>query len=890
MSLDSRDGGAYPSRGMGGPSNEELERQVARLGSDLRSVKRELEELKVRLHLKPDPDPVFGAPPPAAAAKAEELVEKPKPAPAPAPAPAPKEEAKQPWDFSEVLKSTKPELPGWDSYKSAAEKAPAPKAEAPLPAELAAKASGPLASAPKVSSAPPPVRPAPPTPFGFDEKYIGQNVLQYVGALILGLGVVFFLVWTATHTGPLTRSLMAAGAGAALVWLGVVAMRNPPYDRVAHALVGGGWSILYITAYAVSHLEPVRIVTSPVLGLGLILAAAGGMVGHCVSFGSRPLRLYAVALAHALLFFCRGDIGSFDPFVILLAASALVAVGTGEADVLFPSLAGFYLNYAPVYLQTINLPLSERSMQAFLRPAAWLAAGYLILALLPALPRAREKLAGKDQLGLFDAALCWNALAFALAIGSMARIYFGHASMQRALMVAPLFLVPGFLQLWALGKKSGAASISGVLPMLLVGCAAFEMPDPMWKLFSWVLISSAWTLMGLASGQPVWRAAGLVMSVLTFVFYAEVARQGVEQRKAAAMALFVYSAMAYCFSRYYRLWLDDAEAWEEPISGYWLWSGSFALVLGLWGCLDAAPFLCAMVALAILGEHVSKALGRRALWEQAALLELFLGVYSFFVDYSAQAVVLRPAVSALVVLGYAYIIFAEPQEGEPEGQGLFARFEQRRILSWLLFFVSAFAVYREVDGRIRLPIWAFSALGLFWLARNTKKEDFRAMSILLMIGTGVEAMLSYLFAPAASLGTLSGANVALYWASVGSLVGGVSAARDTSEGRVFDGGVAKFCGLLALVLGAAYMAKEFDSHKLTLAWTLLGFLFLGGGMAQGWGEVRRPGLALLGLCVAKALVVDTVNLPLPFRVASFIALGLVLLFASSLYQKLETAE
>jgi hypothetical protein len=35
--------------------------------------------------------------------------------------------------------------------------------------------------------------------------------------------------------------------------------------------------------------------------------------------------------------------------------------------------------------------------------------------------------------------------------------------------------------------------------------------------------------------------------------------------------------------------------------------------------------------------------------------------------------------------------------------------------------------------------------------------------------------------------------------------------------------------------------------------------------------------------VAKALFSDTANMPLPNRVASFVALGLVLLFGSSLY-------
>ena len=96
--------------------------------------------------------------------------------------------------------------------------------------------------------------------------------------------------------------------------------------------------------------------------------------------------------------------------------------------------------------------------------------------------------------------------------------------------------------------------------------------------------------------------------------------------------------------------------------------------------------------------------------------------------------------------------------------------------------------------------------------------------------------------------------------------------------------------ILAMVLGASYFAKELDRVQLTMAWTGLGIAFLAGGIGIGWRELRLPGLALLGLCVAKALLSDTANLPLPHRVASFVALGVVLIFASSLYNRAGSGE
>ena len=81
-----------------------------------------------------------------------------------------------------------------------------------------------------------------------------------------------------------------------------------------------------------------------------------------------------------------------------------------------------------------------------------------------------------------------------------------------------------------------------------------------------------------------------------------------------------------------------------------------ALVVALWGVLDAAPFLCALVALALLAEWAADFFDRVDFWKQAVLLEIGLLVYSFFVSYGADAPVLGiPARlwSAAVVLGGA---------------------------------------------------------------------------------------------------------------------------------------------------------------------------------------------------------------------------------------------
>ncbi len=821
------------------PSNDELQAQLRELSAEVRALRGEVERLKGGGAETPAP-----------------------PLPEPKTAPAPESE-------------------------------PAPPPRAETFADLVRKSKGLIPRRRPLAA--PAVSPARSAGASLSEMFIGRRMLQYVGALILGMGVVFFLIWRAQHTSPQERALMAAACGVAMVALGIHARVRPPYEQLSGALVGGGWSVLYVTAYAVSHFEAVRVVTSPEAGIVLLLVAAGGMIAHALLTGSRIFRLYAFSLVYFLLLFCHADVGSFDLFLLLLGASAAIAVESGEADVLYPSLIGFHLNYLPVYFRTIGLPPDQRTASAYAQPFGWLACGYLIVALMAFVPRARERLQTDSQKSLLDGALCLNAALFALVAGSMGRVYFGTPSVPRAAALAALLLLPAVGHLFVLGRKAASVSLGGVLSLALVAAAVFEMPDPMWKLFAWVALSTGWVFVGLFLDQPVWRAAGLCMAMLTFMFYVEVSRRGEEARRAAAMALFVFSGLSYFFSRFHRLWLADPEEWEKPATEYWLYIGTGALVLGLWGALDPAPFLCCLVALALTGEHLAVALGRTHLWVQAALLEIGFGFYSFFVDYgpggASLGVTPRLLTTAVVLGAYAYLLFSDPMDESLSARfDGFTRADQRRAVSWLFFAVAAFAVHREFDGRLRLPLWAFSSLGLYWLGRSFKSADFRAQAALLAMGTGLEAYASYYAAPSALLPSLSVPRAALYWSSVAALLAGTASAKNPGADGTGDSQAALMFSWLALVMGASFFAKELDRVQLTLAWTGLGIAFLAGGLTLGWREFRLPGLGLLGLCVAKALLFDTANLPLPNRVASFVALGVVLIFASTLYNRADAAE
>ena len=72
---------------------------------------------------------------------------------------------------------------------------------------------------------------------------------------------------------------------------------------------------------------------------------------------------------------------------------------------------------------------------------------------------------------------------------------------------------------------------------------------------------------------------------------------------------------------------------------------------------------------------------------------------------------------------------------------------------------------------------------------------------------------------------------------------------------------------------------------LSLLWILYSSVHIVLGVQRGAAALRRQGLALIGVVVLKAFLIDISFLERGYRILSFLVLGLVLMFVSFLYQK-----
>jgi uncharacterized membrane protein len=74
---------------------------------------------------------------------------------------------------------------------------------------------------------------------------------------------------------------------------------------------------------------------------------------------------------------------------------------------------------------------------------------------------------------------------------------------------------------------------------------------------------------------------------------------------------------------------------------------------------------------------------------------------------------------------------------------------------------------------------------------------------------------------------------------------------------------------------------------LSVLWSILGAAAFAVGLAAHRPPVRLFGLGLLGLATAKVFLVDLAQLPVEYRVLSFVALGFLLLISAAVYSRIQ---
>ncbi len=156
------------------------------------------------------------------------------------------------------------------------------------------------------------------------EEILGRNWLNKIGIVLIVLGVAYFGIKELGQLGPWGKVALCYVISLALLGGGIFLEKRERYRVFSYPAIGGGWSLLFWTTYALNHVAAMHVLDSVSTDLILMLAVALAMVVHTLRYRSQVVTGVAFLLAYGTVALSNDDVYSLSAGVIL--ALGLVAI------------------------------------------------------------------------------------------------------------------------------------------------------------------------------------------------------------------------------------------------------------------------------------------------------------------------------------------------------------------------------------------------------------------------------------------------------------------------------------------------------------------------------------------------------------------------------------
>lgn len=762
------------------------------------------------------------------------------------------------------------------------------------------------------------------------EALVGGSLLNVAGALILVIGIALFLGYSFGRTGPLGRVLAGLSISGALLGAGVYLDRAQKYRIFSRGMQGAGWAGLYVTTYAMGAVRAAQLIHNPALATVLLFVVGCAMVAHSLSYRSQVTTGVAyfsafaalalsdhaqlavvslIPLASSLLYLAhrfgwhgmalfgliatygtlatRPDSGSpliaaqvlFLVYWLLFEGFDLLRAHRGEdqpryTQLVFPLNALFFL--AISYVKWSRMAPDRTHL---------LAAGCALLFLASAIIRTSFRSGGR-----YEGAITVSAVLGGIAI--IDRIPGVWASVALAFEAELLYLAAQrfsrpYLRIlglavfgFSLFKMLFAASafrrtpiagypVHNLSPVALLHAVLFYfnhywLPERRHRFLSHAAAALA-ALVAVLETNGGWRGASLL--ILAALWIEVGLRRSLPELRLQALGLGALGVAAFAYDpgiglqkfASYRVWLPLA---VSSFVSFGIAARVFHEGRGLREIACAAGSVLAMAASWVLLPDVSVAIA----WTALALVLAWWPEFGVHVPAVAAAVFVRLFLANFTNGGQTWLLSHRLLSTGPVIAAFYLLWNRLtwRPLPWFAAAAIVALLRFELGRTFAVAGWAVAAALLCWAARHWSHRDFRWQGHGIAALTMVRCWVTNFNDPESLWGLPSRLLTAGFVIAVFYL-GGFS--------------------LPATALLALLLYNEVSGGLLTVAWGIEGLLVLGAGFQLRGRVLRLSGLALLLLCVLKLFIHDLRNLDTPYRILSFIALGLILLGVSWVYTR-----
>ncbi len=681
------------------------------------------------------------------------------------------------------------------------------------------------------------------------EGRIGRQWLNVVGIVVLVIGVVLLIGYSLRYLGPIGR--IGTGVLTALTLLGSGRALEPrdAYRALGRSLLGGGWALLYFTAYAAHNVDAARIIDDPRWAMAAPLAVAAGMVVHSLRYRSQSVTGLAYGLA--FLGIAISPVSAFSLLAVALLAGSMMTVLRTQPwyHLGLGGVIGSHICHA-LWREAVSGTDGTLDESNVLLGLALLAVYWLVFstAAFVRRPVSREDRQAVGVLGIVNGV---GFLGFGLVLVRVP----GDAATLHAFLLLSALAFGGLA--WLL-RRVGLHFAFLLHALAAVVLAASSVPsllrardiDYDWLALPWALESALVLAIGLAARELLLRVASYALAGLAAAALFAVTLQGDAAGRQPVIWLSVPLVIAYFF---YAFELLKARAGTGDVL---LQARAVGLVLGYvatallaalaWVETPRAWVAVAWIAAAVVMFEIGVRAERPHVRIQGAALAAAAAAAVLLLDIAGHGVVVPPRGASLWLL---VVVCALGQHLIPER----ARHARGSLpgragsLDWLLAVASGYLgsallaalLWREVEAQWVGAAWIVLAVVLVELGRATGRPHLRTQGLLVAaLATGALVLVNvYAQLGAAQSGlvrwlTVGGSALALHWLSERAAGPGQAGVAGHRLVRGLADG-ASHAGTLLLALLAWV---ELDAVSVAVAWALLALVLH--EIAHGVGRPR----------------------------------------------------
>jgi len=177
------------------------------------------------------------------------------------------------------------------------------------------------------------------------EETLGTNWLNKLGIVMVVLGIALFGTYELGELGSSGKVALSCVVSAVLLGGGVYLEKKDRYRILGRTGIGGGWAVLFFTAYAVNHVAAMHIMDSATADSILMLIVAAGMTVHTLRYDSQVVTGLAFLLGYSTVALSHDNVYSLTAGVILALGLVSIVLHRGWYELEFFGILSSYLNH-----------------------------------------------------------------------------------------------------------------------------------------------------------------------------------------------------------------------------------------------------------------------------------------------------------------------------------------------------------------------------------------------------------------------------------------------------------------------------------------------------------------------------------------------------------------